>query len=175
MVARKPVFPTSLDVDLAGLSEAAEPWIARLAVSDQRVQAAAEGRNIRYYQTIGLLDRPSRYEGRVARYSVRHLMQLVAVRAMQAKGLSLAQVQSALTGASSSELRAVVEQALGVEVAEPSKPGSPPAFIAVELAEGVVVTIDSRIHPDFARTANVLRRALAAVDAPNRAHNGELS
>ncbi|MEO7360077.1 MAG: helix-turn-helix domain-containing protein [Gemmatimonadaceae bacterium] len=168
-----------LDVDLPGLSAAAEPWFARLSVADQRVQAAPDARIIRYYQTTGLLDRPNRYDGRSARYGERHLLQLVAVRALQSNGLSLAQVQTMLAGATSSELQQVIAGAFGevaqdggvenVSVKNSPPPSTSTALTAVELAPGVVVTIDSRIHPDFARTINVLRQALTR--ANNNAAN----
>ncbi|MEP6763346.1 MAG: MerR family transcriptional regulator [Gemmatimonadaceae bacterium] len=166
-----PFAPPDLEVDLAALSAAAEPWLARLPVPDQRIQSAPDSRTIRFYQTSGLLDRPQRYDGRTAKYGRRHLLQLLAIRALQSKGLSLAQVQASLAGATDSELQGVVDDALaGVahevrvhpSVAAPhaSVPSAPTAFIAVEIAPGVVVTIDSRIHADSARTIDALRRAL---------------
>lgn len=174
-------IPDDLDLDLSTLIAAAEPWFVRLAVADQRVQAAPDTRTIRYYQTIGLLDRPMRYDGRSARYGTRHLLQLVAIRVLQTGGLSLAQVQSMLAGASIDELQQVIGSAIGsTESVEPSRtrstepqpnvsqapaPSTPTALVAVELAPGVVVTIDRRINPDFARTIDVLRQALV------RAHN----
>ena len=165
-----PPASDALDVDLPGLSAAAEPWFARLSVADQRVQAAPDARTIRYYQTSGLLDRPSRYDGRTARYGQRHLLQLVAVRTLQSNGLSLAQVQTMLAGATTSELQQIIASTFG-EVAQaravddtPSAntpaPPTPTILKAIELAPGVVVTIDSRIHPDFARTITVLQQAL---------------
>ena len=178
-MAVSPRFPASdLDVDLTALSAAAEPWAARLPVPDQRIQAAPDARTIRFYQTSGLLDRPQRYDGRTARYGRRHLLQLLAIRALQTNGLSLAQVQASLAGATDSELQRLVESALsGVDresphqlrVPElPARP-APTAFIAVELAPGVVVTIDSRIHADSACTIDALRRALI-----HPAHSGDL-
>lgn len=180
MPRKLPAFPTDLDVDLTELSAAAEPWMARLAVDDQRVQASPDARNIRYYQTTGLLDKPVRYDGRVARYGLRHLLQLIAIRALQTRGLSLAQVQTTLSGSTLRELQHVVESSLGLPsteppVAAPSASLSPPtALVAVELGEGVVVTIDSRIHPDITRTVDALRRALQADGARGRIPNGEL-
>lgn len=194
MRATLPSLPTALDVDLTGLCEAAEPWISGLPVSDQRVQAAPDARTVRYYQTIGLLDRPVRYDGRTARYGHRHLLQLVAIRTLQSNGLSLSQVQALLTGSTNQELQQIVDSAMGEsahEVADSVQPSDLPpvapdlsfdaritsnVFVALELAPGVVVTIDSRIHPDTARTISVLRRALAgASEASTDAPQGDLS
>src|SRR5580765_2770483 len=55
-------------------------------------------RSIRYYTTLGLLDRPAELRGRTALYGRRHLLQLVAIKKLQARGLSLAEVQRALVG-----------------------------------------------------------------------------
>jgi DNA-binding transcriptional MerR regulator len=64
-------------------------------------------RTIRYYTTLGILDRPAEMRGRTAYYGVRHLRQLVAIKRLQAEGLSLAQVQARLAGIPDGELEAV--------------------------------------------------------------------
>jgi DNA-binding transcriptional MerR regulator len=61
-------------------------------------------RTIRYYTTLGLLDRPAAMRGRTALYARRHLLQLVAVKRLQARGLSLAEVQARLLGATDATL-----------------------------------------------------------------------
>jgi len=43
-----------------------------------RVREVPDKRTIRYYTTLGLLDRPAEYRGRVAYYGRRHVLQLVA-------------------------------------------------------------------------------------------------
>lgn len=67
--------------------------------SNGRVRDVPDRRTIRWYTTIGLLDRPAAMRGRTALYTRRHLMQLVAVKRLQADGRSIAQVQEALLGA----------------------------------------------------------------------------
>ncbi len=64
-----------------------------------RIREVPDRRTIRWYTTIGLLDRPAAMRGRTALYNRRHLMQLVAVKRLQADGRSIAQVQEALLGA----------------------------------------------------------------------------
>lgn len=78
-----------------------------LESKDQRVSAVPDARTTRYYTSIGLLDRPT-IEGRQARYKRRHVLQLLAVKGLQALSMPLAQVQSRLYGLSDSELEAVV-------------------------------------------------------------------
>jgi len=61
-------------------------------------------RTIRYYTTLGLVDRPAQMRGRTALYTHRHLVQLVAIKRLQAKGLTLAEIQRQLVGASAADL-----------------------------------------------------------------------
>ncbi|NUW31359.1 MerR family transcriptional regulator [Nonomuraea sp. SMC257] len=69
-----------------------------------RVREVPGERLIRWYTTIGLVDPPLSRRGRVARYGRRHLLQLVAVKRLQAAGLSIADIQMALAGATDAML-----------------------------------------------------------------------
>ncbi len=64
-----------------------------------RVREIPDKRTIRYYTTLGLLDRPAEMRGRTAYYGRRHVLQLVALKRLQSQGLSLVEVQSVLLGA----------------------------------------------------------------------------
>lgn len=75
---------------------------------DQRVSAAPDKRTIRYYTTLGLLDRPN-IEGRQAKYGDRHVMQLVAIKALQSVALPLSEIQSMLYGLTEDELDHVID------------------------------------------------------------------
>jgi DNA-binding transcriptional MerR regulator len=59
-----------------------------------RVRDVPDRRAIRWYTTIGLVDRPLGMRGRTALYGPRHLQQLVAIKRWQAEGRSLAQIQA---------------------------------------------------------------------------------
>src|SRR5262245_42101436 len=72
---------------------------------DGRVREVPDRRTIRYYTTLGLLDRPAEMRGRTAYYDRKHLWQLLAVKRLQAKGLPLTQIQQALIGLEEQELR----------------------------------------------------------------------
>jgi DNA-binding transcriptional MerR regulator len=74
---------------------------------DNRVSAAPDMRTIRYYTSLGLLDRPS-IEGRIAKYSRKHLLQLLAVKTLQGVSLPLSEIQEQLYGLSEAELEAVI-------------------------------------------------------------------
>src|SRR5438552_968897 len=69
-----------------------------------RVRGVPDLRTIRYYATLGLIDRPAAMRGRTALYGRRHLMQLVAIKRLQAKGTTLAELQAKLVGLSDAEL-----------------------------------------------------------------------
>ncbi|MDA0634637.1 MerR family transcriptional regulator [Nonomuraea sp. MCN248] len=71
-----------------------------------RVRDVPGERLIRWYTTIGLVDPPLTRRGRIARYGRRHLLQLVAVKRLQAEGMSIADIQAALAGAPDASLEA---------------------------------------------------------------------
>src|ERR1700759_1739826 len=72
-----------------------------------RVRDVPDRRTIRYYTTLGLIDRPAEMRGRTALYGRRHLLQLVAIKKLQARGQSLVEVQRTLTGQSDQALAEV--------------------------------------------------------------------
>ncbi|HEX6346296.1 MerR family transcriptional regulator [Umezawaea sp.] len=72
-----------------------------------RVRDVPDRRAVRWYATTGLVDRPSAMRGRTALYETRHLLQLVAVKRLQADGRTLAEIQSELAGATDDRLAAV--------------------------------------------------------------------
>ncbi|WP_433441755.1 MerR family transcriptional regulator [Nonomuraea sp. CA-141351] len=77
-----------------------------------RVRDVPGERLIRWYTTIGLVDPPLTRRGRIAQYGRRHLLQLVAVKRLQAAGHSIAQIQAALAGATDRMLEATTGLAL---------------------------------------------------------------
>jgi hypothetical protein len=89
-----------------------------------RVRDVPDRRTIRYYTTLGLIDRPAALRGRTALYGRRHLLQLTAIKRLQAAGLSLAEVQ----------------------LAGPAAP--PPALLGLPLADGVTLLLAAARPPD---------------------------
>lgn len=71
----------------------------------KRVRWEPNERLIRYYTTLGLLDRPAEMRGRTAYYGERHLLQLLAVKALQAQGMPLQEIQASLAGRPQCELQ----------------------------------------------------------------------
>src|SRR5919202_2753219 len=74
-----------------------------------RVRDVPDARTVRYYTTLGLVDRPAGMRGRTALYSRRHLLQLVAIKRLQARGLPLAEIQQRLLGLSDAALRQLAQ------------------------------------------------------------------
>src|SRR5512132_3221543 len=91
------------------LAELTERVAAALAVG-YRGQRSGRGREvpdqraIRWYTTLGLVDRPADWRGRTALYGRRHLLQLTAIKRLQAAGHTLAEIQAELTGISDARL-----------------------------------------------------------------------
>ena len=76
-------------------------------VDSGRVADVPNERLVRWYSTIGLVDRPAIGQGRTARYGERQLAQVVAVKRLQAQGLPLVEIQQRLVGATDAELRRI--------------------------------------------------------------------
>jgi DNA-binding transcriptional MerR regulator len=81
-----------------------------------RVRDVPDRRTIRYYTTLGLIDRAVEMRGRTALYGRRHLLQLVAIKKLQARR-SLAEVQQALAGQTDAALAKVA----GLETGGPPR------------------------------------------------------
>jgi len=140
----------------------------------KRIRWLPNERLVRYYTTLGLLDRPAAIKGRTAFYNLRHLLQVLAIKTLQAEGLSLQECQQRLAGRSDQELvdtiglpadfKGRLDGATEVETtppprrfwerapAEPSVPVRPKETFALqglELAPGVQLVIDSRLYPNL--------------------------
>lgn len=151
---------------------------AGLAVPDERVSAELDARTVRYYQTEGLISAPAGYEGRRARYTYRHLLQLVAIKALQAQGLSLAQARGWLPDKPVEALQAALAGSLAAGDGNPlsglpapdasqvpheapmGQRGAPAGLSAYRLAPGVNLLIDPDLVPDPARLAKALMTRL---------------
>jgi len=85
--------------------------------ADARARAVPDLRTLRYYATLGLLDRPVELRGRTALYARRHLLQIVAIKRLQADGLALAEIRAELLGITDTRLERVAR----VSAAPPSR------------------------------------------------------
>lgn len=167
---------------LTELVEQASTALARVPAPDNgQVRAVPDERSLRYYTTLGLLDRPAAMRGRTALYGKRHLAQVVAIKRMQTAGKSLAEIQSILATIDTATLSRMSGVALPQDTkaaaraefwrapaAEPSPiapalPKPEPAYgvttsLRISLASGVDLLVDT----DSAAAAAVDVPALAA-------------
>jgi DNA-binding transcriptional MerR regulator len=113
---------------LAELADACATALDALGVAapNGQVRDRPDARTIRYYTALGLVDRPAGMTGRTAWYGDRHLLQVLAVKAMQARGASLADVQRILVGASADELRSAIGPGLPAALAAAAGPAPEP-------------------------------------------------
>lgn len=73
--------------------------------SSKRVRWEPTPRLIRYYTTLGLVDRPFGVRGHTVYYGPRHLLQLLAIKALQLAGEPLSAIQERLQGLPDSMLQ----------------------------------------------------------------------
>jgi len=103
---------TNSDLTLEQLSDEVEKQLKQRgllnAQHDGRVSAAPDGRTIRYYTTIGLLEKP-KVISRQAFYGKRHVLQILAIKSLQGLSLPLGEIQARLYGKSDKELEAILE------------------------------------------------------------------
>jgi DNA-binding transcriptional MerR regulator len=108
------VQPSSTSVD-HGAPEAAYDLEELLAIAGERIGEEITPRTVRLYATEGLIDRPGK-DGRRAVYGQRHLLQLLLIRTLARRGLSLTAIAPLVT-CGDEEL---VQQLLQLEDPSPS-------------------------------------------------------
>ena len=147
------------------LAERVQQWLAEHGLDAhyyRRVQDAPSERTIRYYRTHGLIDEPIK-TGRERRFTRRHMLQLVGIKALQTRGLSHDRIQAELYGRTDAELEAIVEASLPRERPEP-----PPALVLHEfaLAPGLRLAADPRVFAGATHDrAALVARFEAVLDA----------
>ena len=144
----------------------------------RRVRWEPSPRLLRYYTTLGLLDRAARMVGRTAYYNRRHLLQLLSIKHLQQQGQSLQEIQAALLGKPDMELMANLGldpdfELPSAEAPPPTLPETAPrarfwenpgqlpelaplnppttksrTLLEIALAPGLHLTIDKEIYPD---------------------------
>jgi DNA-binding transcriptional MerR regulator len=154
-----------------------------------QVRAVPDERTVRYYATLGLLDRPLAMRGRTALYGRRHVAQVVAIKRLQSAGKSLAEIQALwatlddttlarMSGVDLSGKRAVrrdfwkTPPAIAVPPSKPvpypvpprslPMPGTKPVELRVELATGADLVITIPSDAAFAPADVAALRAAAA-------------
>ncbi|MEU6148661.1 MerR family transcriptional regulator [Actinosynnema sp. NPDC047251] len=143
-----------------------------------RVRELPNGRAIRWYTTIGLVDRPAAHRGRTALYGRRHLLQIVAVKKLQASGHSLAEIQLVMMGATDAKLAELAgapirtegfwrERAVAPAPPEPAGTGRDTVRVVptVRLNDSVTVVLDAAERvPDAEELAEIEAAAAPLLD-----------
>ncbi len=96
---------------IAALTERVAEAVERAGLGG-KARGVPDERAIRYYTTLGLLERAA-LRGRTAYYGPRHLAQIVAIKKLQADGASLAEIQQVLPTIGDGELSALTGVELG--------------------------------------------------------------
>ena len=69
-----------------------------------RIRDLPDARTVRWYQTLGMVDRPAAFRGRTALFGRHHLLQLAAIKKLQSSGFPLSDIQRGLAGKNDVEL-----------------------------------------------------------------------
>jgi DNA-binding transcriptional MerR regulator len=89
--------PTSSASADPGAPEASYGLEELLAIAGEQLGEEITSRTVRLYATEGLIDRPGK-DGRRALYSQRHLLQLLLIRTLARRGLSLSAIAPLVVG-----------------------------------------------------------------------------
>ncbi|HET9627208.1 MAG TPA: MerR family transcriptional regulator [Kofleriaceae bacterium] len=160
------------------LSELVAEVAARIAAlpapKNGQVRAVPDERTIRYYGTLGLLDRPGAMRGRTALYGDKHVAQVVAIKRLQTMGRALSEIQALWSTLDD----ATLSRMSGVALAAPARRGgfwkraagpdaSTPAVSADAMEEPIMPTLPMPpTGPSFAPPlAPATPPALPAFDA----------
>ncbi len=119
---------------------------------NRRIRDLPSLRSIRLYTTLGLLDRPY-LQGRTGYYGPRHLMQLVAIKRLQAEGLSLAEIQERLLGQTEETLAKIAKV--------------PPHLLSAEATETKPTNGASRRQTAFWKLLPAVREATTTTERPH--------
>jgi DNA-binding transcriptional MerR regulator len=118
-MAQPPPFPASAD---PGASEVLYGLEQLLAIAGEQLGEEISSRTVRLYATEGLIDRPGK-DGRRAVYGQRHLLQLLLIRSLARRGLSLSAIAPHVAS-SDQELEQQLQQLddVSLGIASPSTP-----------------------------------------------------
>ncbi len=82
---------------------------------NQKIQEEVNPRLVRHYTTLGLIERPIK-EGRMVRYTYRHLLQLLVVRRLLMQGYSATSMQKMTLAKSNLELELLLQEGVTFSV-----------------------------------------------------------
>ncbi len=153
----------------------------RIEQRDGRATARPDARAVRYYISLGLVDRPLGYRGTSALYGERHVLQLLATKVLQSRGHALPAIQQQLVGRDDRALAALLPPVLPPKpspvAVTPVAPTGSSILVSIPVRPGVTVQVDpsvladarglQRLADDVARAVRAASESLSTVSSPN--------
>ncbi|MBA3992009.1 MAG: hypothetical protein C0469_00685 [Cyanobacteria bacterium DS2.3.42] len=144
---------------------------------DNRVSDLPDVRTVRYYTSLGLVDRPQ-IVGRQGIYGRRHILQLLAIKALQTLQLPLQEIQAKLYGLTDAELEgltgAIASQTKPVQRDE--QQSRPVLWREIVVAPGLKLMVEDGWSPesDSEAVLSMIRAALHLIIKDKRGpkHDG---
>src|SRR5512140_1868708 len=172
--------PEATDLSLDELSNRVADELRKLGVHeaqrDGRVAAAPDARTIRYYTTLGLIDRPT-LAGREARYGERHLLQLLTIKVMQSFSRPLADIQTQLYGRSNRELQAIIASSSRSMAARPRINTAAIRWLEIPIEPGLKLMVQegSKSTVDMRSLLDRIAAALTSIGRTGASNGGPRS
>lgn len=144
---------------------------------DNRVSDLPDVRTVRYYTSLGLIDRPH-IVGRQGIYGRRHILQLLAIKALQTLSLPLQEIQNKLFGLSDAELEGLTAAISGQRKAamRDELQNRPVLWREIVIAPGLKLMVEDGWSPESDADAllNMIRAALHLIikDQRRPEHDG---
>lgn len=164
----------TLDELLAEVGQLVTSLGLRGVQRDNRVSDLPDVRTVRYYTSLGLVDRPQ-IIGRQGIYGQRHLLQLLAVKALQTLSMPLQEIQSKLFGLSDGELEGLTAAISGQQKAQESSyrddiTARPVIWREIVVAPGLKLMVEDGWSPESDTEAllSKMRAALLYVTKDKR-------
>jgi DNA-binding transcriptional MerR regulator len=129
-------------MNLEQLIERANTRLSELGldqIGDGRISARVNARNVRFLRQAGVISRPDGH-GPGARWNENHLQQLVTARALQARGMSVTEVQQRIQGLDSASLCELEKESLTI----PDEVPEIPACSSWQVAPGFILVSTRR-------------------------------
>ncbi len=117
---------------------------AGIGQASSRIRDVPDRRTARYYTSLGLLDGPREFRGKIGLYGERQLLQLLAIKRLQAQGEPLDAIQARLLGASTRRLRALAELEHRDSIEPSPEPAAPAVLQGVTVHGAVTVMLQAR-------------------------------
>lgn len=146
----------------------------KIALPAGRVSQVPSARTIRYYTSLGLVDRPLGYDGGIAQYGSRHLLQLLAIKVLQAEYLPLPEIHKHLHGRTGEELSEIVDSASRTSAPPKEASNQVESWLTLQALPGLRLVVEDRKalldwlkgHDDE-ETRSLLLAALFSITNPN--------